>query len=97
MGHDLPRLLIYIIVLTTANAAGTNGLTCLPKHGVARDNNFLVTHPDRPLRNFLNDNDRRPRRLSTATELLTVIDAFSQNNVIELVKQNLFTRLSQSY
>jgi hypothetical protein len=25
-------------VLTTANAAGTNGLTCLPKHGEARDN-----------------------------------------------------------
>jgi hypothetical protein len=24
-------------VLTTANAAGTNGLTCLPKHGGARD------------------------------------------------------------
>jgi hypothetical protein len=32
-------------VLTTANAAGTDGLTCLPKHGGARDNKFLVTHP----------------------------------------------------
>jgi hypothetical protein len=32
-------------VLTTANAAGTNGLTCLPKHGGNRDNKFLVTHP----------------------------------------------------
>jgi hypothetical protein len=32
------------VVLTTANAAGTNGLTCLPKHG-ARDNKILVTHP----------------------------------------------------
>jgi hypothetical protein len=32
-------------VLTTANAAGTNGFTCLPKHGGARDNTFLVTHP----------------------------------------------------
>ncbi|RVE43974.1 hypothetical protein evm_011377 [Chilo suppressalis] len=31
--------------LTTANAAGTNGLTCLPKHGGARDSKFLVTHP----------------------------------------------------
>jgi hypothetical protein len=30
-------------VLTTANAAGTNGLTCLPKHGGTRDNIFLVT------------------------------------------------------
>jgi hypothetical protein len=32
------------LVLTTANAAGTNGLACLPKHGEARDNKFLVTH-----------------------------------------------------
>jgi hypothetical protein len=32
-------------VLTTANAAGTNGLTCLPKHGGAQDNKVLVTHP----------------------------------------------------
>jgi hypothetical protein len=32
-------------VLTTANAAETNGLTCLPKNGGARDNKFLVTHP----------------------------------------------------
>jgi hypothetical protein len=27
-------------VLTTVNAAGTNGLTCLPKHGGVRDNKF---------------------------------------------------------
>jgi hypothetical protein len=32
-------------VLTTADAAGTNGLTCLPKHRGAQDNKFLVTHP----------------------------------------------------
>jgi hypothetical protein len=32
-------------VLKTANAAGINGLTCLPKHRGARDNTFLVTHP----------------------------------------------------
>jgi hypothetical protein len=32
-------------VLTTANAAGNNALTCLLKHGGARDNNFLVNHP----------------------------------------------------
>jgi hypothetical protein len=31
-------------VLTTANAAGTDGLTCLPKHGGVQDNKFLVTH-----------------------------------------------------
>jgi hypothetical protein len=29
---------------TAANAAGTNGLTCLPKHGGSRDSKFLVTH-----------------------------------------------------
>jgi hypothetical protein len=28
----------------SCNAAGNNGLTCLPKHE-ARDNKFLVTHP----------------------------------------------------
>jgi hypothetical protein len=27
-------------VLTIANETGTNGLTCLPKHGGARDNKF---------------------------------------------------------
>jgi hypothetical protein len=32
-------------VLTTANATGTNSLTCLLKHGGVRDNKFLVTHP----------------------------------------------------
>jgi hypothetical protein len=32
-------------VLTIANAAGTNGLTCVPKHGGARDDKVLVTHP----------------------------------------------------
>jgi hypothetical protein len=32
-------------VLTTTNAAGINGLTCLPKLFRARDNKFLVTHP----------------------------------------------------
>jgi hypothetical protein len=32
-------------VLTTANAAGTNGLTCLAKDGGARNNTFLVTLP----------------------------------------------------
>jgi hypothetical protein len=44
-GHNPPRgLSAGWRVLTTANAAGTIGLTCLPKHG-ARENKFLVTHP----------------------------------------------------
>jgi hypothetical protein len=32
-------------VLTTANAAGTHGLTCLPKHGGYRGKKFLVSYP----------------------------------------------------
>jgi hypothetical protein len=32
-------------VLTTANATETNGLPCLPGHGKARENKFMVTHP----------------------------------------------------
>jgi hypothetical protein len=32
-------------VLTAANAAGIDGLTGRLKHGGARDNTFLVTHP----------------------------------------------------
>jgi hypothetical protein len=32
-------------MLTTANAAETNSLTCLTKHGGAKDKKFLVAHP----------------------------------------------------
>jgi hypothetical protein len=32
-------------VLTTPNSAGTYGLRCLAKHGGARANKFLITHP----------------------------------------------------
>ncbi|RVE41070.1 hypothetical protein evm_014281 [Chilo suppressalis] len=46
LGHDPPRgPSADWWVLTTANAAGTNGLTCLPKHGGTRDRKILVTHP----------------------------------------------------
>ncbi|RVE40272.1 hypothetical protein evm_015078 [Chilo suppressalis] len=46
LGHDPPRgPSADWWVPTTANAAGTNGLTYLPKHGGARDSKFLVTHP----------------------------------------------------
>jgi hypothetical protein len=47
----------YIIIMT-ANAAVTNGLTCLPKHGGVRDKKILG-HPsdDRPLRMSLNYRD----------------------------------------
>ncbi|RVE46276.1 hypothetical protein evm_009100 [Chilo suppressalis] len=41
LGHDPPRgASSDLWVLTTADAAGTNGLTCLPTHGGARDSNF---------------------------------------------------------
>ncbi|RVE41259.1 hypothetical protein evm_014091 [Chilo suppressalis] len=46
MGHDPSRgPSAGWWVLTTADAARTNGLTCLPIHGGARDSKFLVTHP----------------------------------------------------
>jgi hypothetical protein len=32
-------------IITTTNGAGISSLTCFPKHGGARDNKFLVTHP----------------------------------------------------
>ncbi|RVE44983.1 hypothetical protein evm_010347 [Chilo suppressalis] len=41
LGHDPPRgPSADWWVLATADAAGTNGLTCLPKHGGARDSKF---------------------------------------------------------
>jgi hypothetical protein len=44
-GHNSPRgPSADWWALTTANTAETNGLTCLPKHGGAQDNKFLVTH-----------------------------------------------------
>ncbi|RVE51556.1 hypothetical protein evm_003826 [Chilo suppressalis] len=46
LGHDPPRgPSADWSVLTAADAAGTNDLTCLPKHGRARDSKFLVSHP----------------------------------------------------
>ncbi|RVE44488.1 hypothetical protein evm_010892 [Chilo suppressalis] len=46
LGHDPPRgPSADWWMLTTADAAGTNGLTFLPKHGGIRDSKFLVTHP----------------------------------------------------
>ncbi|RVE40955.1 hypothetical protein evm_014395 [Chilo suppressalis] len=43
LGHVPPRgpSAAHWWVLTTADAAGTNGLTCLPKHGGARDTNLI--------------------------------------------------------
>jgi hypothetical protein len=52
-------------VLTIANVAGTNSLTCLPKHGGARDNNFGYPSDDWPLRTLLSfHDDDRPSRSS---------------------------------
>jgi hypothetical protein len=38
------RAITHHATLTTANAAGTNGLTCLPKLRGALDNKVLITH-----------------------------------------------------
>ncbi|XP_028178352.1 HSPB1-associated protein 1 homolog [Ostrinia furnacalis] len=62
----------------------------------------LINLVKRNLREYANCNrslDEDEVDGSTTSLCLTkaVIDAFSQGNVIELVKQNLFTRLSQSY
>ncbi|RVE44932.1 hypothetical protein evm_010431 [Chilo suppressalis] len=46
LGHDPPRgPSANWWVLTTADAAGTNYLTSLPKHGGTRGRRFSVTHP----------------------------------------------------
>jgi hypothetical protein len=43
-GHNPPRApSVDRWALTNANAAGTNGLTCLPKHGGAPDNKFITS------------------------------------------------------
>jgi hypothetical protein len=50
-------------VLTTANASGTNSLTCLPKHGGARDNKFWPSH-DWVLRTLLSFRNHTPSALT---------------------------------
>ncbi|RVE43368.1 hypothetical protein evm_011985 [Chilo suppressalis] len=56
LGHDPPRgPSADWRVLTTADAAGTNGLTCLPKHGGTRDRIFGHPSNDRPLRKWLSN------------------------------------------
>jgi hypothetical protein len=57
---------ILVIMLITANAAGANELACLPKHGGARDNKFLVTYPMTELcvPTLLNFRDRTPSALT---------------------------------
>jgi hypothetical protein len=51
-------------VQITANAAETNGLTCLPKHGGDRGNNFDHPSNDWPLRTLLSLGDRTPSVLT---------------------------------
>jgi hypothetical protein len=50
-------------LLTTANAAGTKSLTCLAKHGAARDNKFWSSG-DRPLWMLLTFHVRMPSTLT---------------------------------
>jgi hypothetical protein len=51
-------------MLTTANAAETSGLACLPKHGGARDIRFLVTH---------SMTDLNERRLTSQSYLIKLL------------------------
>jgi hypothetical protein len=53
-------------VLTTANATGANGLTCLPKHEGARDIEFLAIHPKTGL-TLLSYRDRTLSALTAGT------------------------------
>jgi hypothetical protein len=63
-GHDPPRGQgADWWVLTTANAAGTNGLTCFLKHGGARDK-FLVTH-------LMTDQSCLPSAIARRSALIT--------------------------
>ncbi|CAG9795499.1 unnamed protein product [Diatraea saccharalis] len=57
MGLDFPRWpSTHWRVFTTADAAGINGLTCLPKYGGVRDKKiFGYPSYDRPLENLLNN------------------------------------------
>jgi hypothetical protein len=41
----ITRVQCVLVGANDCNAAGANGLTCLPKHGGARDSKFLVTYP----------------------------------------------------
>jgi hypothetical protein len=75
VGTHQPALLVGPD-LTIANAAETNGLMCVPKHGGARDNKFLVTHPMTDQR-YLQLTDRTPKRTDRgAIELLEHIEQY---------------------
>jgi hypothetical protein len=59
-------------VLTTANAAGANSLTCFSKHGGARDNKYFG-HLFNVWPTLLNFRDRTPKRTGRrAIELLDI-------------------------
>jgi hypothetical protein len=69
----------------TANAAGTNGLTCLPKHGGARDNKFDPSD-DWPLQTLLSFRDRTPSALTARPPTIEVAvenKIFKENNFID--------------
>ncbi|RVE51592.1 hypothetical protein evm_003724 [Chilo suppressalis] len=78
LGHDPPRgPSADWRVLTTADAAGTNGLTCLPKHGGTRDRRFLATLT-------ITDHCERNHEMSRGLQavLLDVLDTQLCNNLL---------------
>jgi hypothetical protein len=54
------------LIPTTPNAAGTNGLTSLPKHGGARGNK-IFGHPTNERPTLLNFRNRTPKRTDRET------------------------------
>jgi thymidine kinase len=74
-------------VLTTANAAETNDLTCFSKHGRARDNKFLVTHPITDQR-CLTSTIARRSALTAAIELLKLHYYLAENVSKAVIESN---------
>jgi hypothetical protein len=72
-------------VLTTAYATGTNGFTCLPKHGGARDKTFLVTHP-------MTDQRCLTSTIASRSALTAKATSSSTTKCLEIIKDNLGPR-----
>jgi hypothetical protein len=79
----------------TANAAGTNGLKCLSKHGGARDNKFLMSNRDNDWPTLLNFHYRTPKRPDRgAIELLHPSRIFNERFLFLTVIIPIFTRIT---
>jgi hypothetical protein len=69
-------------LLTIANATGTNGLTCLPKHGGARDNKFWSPILWLAIETVLSFRDRTPSALTARPSSSSTLNiAIMYNNL----------------